>query len=51
MVMRLSQTGGKPPWEVFMALDGVLADIGAGADERLAYQAAHAATGTRASFG
>jgi hypothetical protein len=32
---------GRPPWEAFLQLDDVLGRLAAGADERLAFQAAH----------
>jgi hypothetical protein len=38
VVARLAQAGGRPVWEEFMALDDLLARIGDGADQRLAYQ-------------
>lgn len=36
---RLAEATGRAAWEEFIALDGVLARIGDGADERLAFQA------------
>ncbi|MFE2141073.1 HD domain-containing protein [Streptomyces sp. NPDC059456] len=39
VVARLAEATGRAAWEEFLALDGVLAGIGAGADERLAFQA------------
>jgi hypothetical protein len=32
---------GGPPWEAYLVLDDVLQELAAGADERLAFQAAH----------
>ncbi|KPI33070.1 metal-dependent phosphohydrolase HD sub domain-containing protein [Actinobacteria bacterium OV450] len=40
VVARLAEATGRAAWEEFLALDEVLSDIGAGADERLAFQAA-----------
>ncbi|MEV0904950.1 HD domain-containing protein [Streptomyces hokutonensis] len=39
VVARLAEASGRAVWEEFMALDEVLARIGDGADERLAFQA------------
>ncbi|WP_328458656.1 HD domain-containing protein [Streptomyces sp. NBC_00386] len=39
VVARLAEASGRAAWEEFIALDGVLARIGDGADERLAFQA------------
>jgi len=39
VVARLAEATGRAAWEEFIALDGVLADIGDAADERLAFQA------------
>lgn len=39
VVARLAGASGRAVWEEFMALDEVLARIGDGADERLAFQA------------
>lgn len=39
VVARLAGASGRAAWEEFIALDEVLAGIGAGADERLAFQA------------
>ncbi|MFE5091496.1 phosphohydrolase [Streptomyces sp. NPDC056638] len=39
VVDRLAEATGRAAWEEFIALDGVLADIGDAADERLAFQA------------
>jgi hypothetical protein len=36
---RLEVAADEQPWETFLDLDDVLADIAAGADERLAFQA------------
>ncbi|MFB7473323.1 HD domain-containing protein [Kitasatospora sp. NPDC056184] len=41
VVARLAQASGREPWEVFLALDDLLAGIGADAPRRLAVQAAH----------
>jgi len=38
-VARLAEASGRAAWEEFLALDGVLAGIGDGADQRLAFQA------------
>ena len=38
-VARLTQASGREAWEEFISLDDLLEAIGAGADERLAYQA------------
>jgi HD domain len=40
----LAGVGGQEPWEAFMALDDELARIAAGADDRLAFQAAFPVT-------
>ncbi|MFF2998191.1 HD domain-containing protein [Streptomyces sp. NPDC057950] len=39
VVARLAEATGRAVWEEFLTLDGVLARIGEGADERLAFQA------------
>jgi len=39
VVARLAEASGRAAWEEFLALDGVLARIGDGADRRLAFQA------------
>jgi hypothetical protein len=39
VVARLAEASGRAVWEEFMALDEVLARIGDGAEERLAFQA------------
>ena len=39
VVARLAEATGRAAWEEFIALDGVLARIGDGSDERLAFQA------------
>ena len=39
VVARLADVTGRAAWEEFIALDGVLARIGEGADGRLAFQA------------
>ncbi|MFJ3230838.1 HD domain-containing protein [Streptomyces sp. NPDC086787] len=41
LVGRLAEAGGRAVWEEFMVLDEVLTDIGAEADQRLAYQMSH----------
>ncbi|MFG2357190.1 HD domain-containing protein [Streptomyces sp. NPDC048521] len=41
VVARLAGADGRPAWEWFMELDGILTAIGEGADRRLAYQMAH----------
>ncbi|MFE6868378.1 HD domain-containing protein [Kitasatospora sp. NPDC057692] len=38
---RLAKASGREPWEVFLALDDLLAGIGADAPRRLAVQASH----------
>ncbi|MFF7443948.1 HD domain-containing protein [Streptomyces sp. NPDC008122] len=40
VVARLTEATGRPRWEEFLALDELLERLGAGADRRLAYQAA-----------
>jgi hypothetical protein len=42
---RVSERLGGPPWETFLALDDELERIAAGADARLAFQAAFPTTG------
>jgi hypothetical protein len=41
VVERLAAATGAEPWLAFMELDDILGGIAAGADDRLAYQAAH----------
>ncbi|WP_418960729.1 HD domain-containing protein [Streptomyces tritici] len=41
VVAELAGAAGLPAWEAFLRLDEVLTRIGDGAEERLAYQAAH----------
>ncbi|MFI1703906.1 HD domain-containing protein [Streptomyces griseoruber] len=41
VVAELSRAGGRPVWEEFLALDEFLTAVGAGAQRRLAWQAAH----------
>ncbi|MGW0843284.1 HDIG domain-containing metalloprotein [Streptomyces sp. NPDC002787] len=41
VVGRLVEASGRPAWEEFLALDDVLGALGAGADRRLAFQAAY----------
>jgi hypothetical protein len=41
VVDRLAAAGGVEAWEAFMALDDILDELAADADERLAYQASH----------
>ena len=41
VVDRLATAGGVEAWEAFMALDDILDELAADADERLAYQASH----------
>ncbi len=41
VVGRLAEVGGRPVWEEFLALDDLLDPLGAGADRRLAFQAAY----------
>ncbi|MCU7823699.1 HD domain-containing protein [Kitasatospora sp. DSM 101779] len=45
VVAELCRAGGRPGWEEFLALDELLTRIGDGAEERLAYQAAHPVLG------
>ncbi|WP_457031874.1 HD domain-containing protein [Kitasatospora sp. P5_F3] len=45
VAVRISEATGQAPWEVFLRLDDLLGAIGAQADERLAYQAAHPLVG------
>jgi hypothetical protein len=45
VVDRLAAASGQEPWQVFMALDDKLQEIAAGADDRLAFQAAHPIAG------
>jgi len=40
VVTRLAQASGQDAWTVFAGLDTLLQDIGDGADDRLAFQAA-----------
>jgi hypothetical protein len=42
---RVAERLGGPPWETFLALDDELERIASGADERLAFQAAHPTSG------
>ncbi|WP_033824135.1 HD domain-containing protein [Kitasatospora sp. MBT63] len=42
---RLAEAGGLARWEVFLALDDLLTDLGADADRRLAHQNAFATVG------
>ncbi|MFJ9517085.1 HD domain-containing protein [Kitasatospora sp. NPDC101801] len=42
---RIAAATGQQPWEVFLHLDDLLGAIGAGADRRLAHQAAHPLAG------
>lgn len=41
VVGRLAEVSGRPVWEEFLALDDLLDRLGADADRRLAFQAAH----------
>jgi hypothetical protein len=41
VVGRLAEVSGRPVWEEFLALDDLLGPLGADADRRLAFQAAH----------
>lgn len=41
VVDRLADITGQAPWQTFLDLDDVLADLAAGADHRLAFQAEH----------
>ncbi|WP_406864636.1 HD domain-containing protein [Streptomyces sp. HUAS MG47] len=45
VVAELARAGGLPVWEAFLRLDEELTRIGDGAEERLAYQAAHPVDG------
>ncbi|GAA1148690.1 hypothetical protein F4556_000933 [Kitasatospora gansuensis] len=49
--VRIAEATGRAPWEVFLQLDDLLGALGAAADERLAYQAAHPVVGPASNSG